>query len=96
MSGRRLTALDIQEAKRAEEIYNSQVNRGDIDISNRGSTRHVVCGCGVEGCIFISTQSRQSESSRSAHEELVARKLAQRLEARKTMTEQQLAEDMGF
>jgi hypothetical protein len=61
MSGKRLTAKDLSAANRANDVYNAQVKRGEIDISNRGSTRYVVCGCGVEGCGFISTQTRRSK-----------------------------------
>ena len=52
--GRRMTPRDISAAKFREESFNSQVNRGEIDPDNYVRTAYVVCGCGVEGCGFIS------------------------------------------
>lgn len=75
MSGRRLTSLDMQEAKRATEIYNSQVNRGEIDITSRGATNHIACacGCGVKGCIFISTIAHRTPEEIRSHAEYSTR-----------------------
>ena len=54
MSYRWMSKKDIAAAIRAQEIYNSRVKRGEIDVKDILSTRYVVCGCGEEGCGFIS------------------------------------------
>ena len=65
MSGRFLTKKDIHEAKRAEEIFNSHLKRGQVKEShNIVQQRHVVCGCGQEGCIFISCTRREVDQNR--------------------------------
>lgn len=53
MSGRFLGKYDMHEAKRATEIRNSRIKRGE---GKEPCPRyiHVVCGCGAKGCIFIS------------------------------------------
>jgi hypothetical protein len=57
MSGRRLSPVDIAAARHETEVYNSRLKRGEIaDADNIVRTLHVVCGCGAEGCIFISKQ----------------------------------------
>lgn len=53
MSGRFMTKIDIAAARREQEIFNSMVKRGEIDTSQFKRTAYVVCGCGVEGCGFI-------------------------------------------
>ena len=53
MSGRYLSRKALHEARREEEIFNSMVRRGEIDTSKFTRTAYVVCGCGVEGCGFI-------------------------------------------
>lgn len=53
MSGRYMSRKDLHEARREEEIFNSMVRRGEIDTSKFTRTAYVVCGCGVEGCGFI-------------------------------------------
>ena len=53
--GRFLTPKDLHEAKREQEIWNSMLKRGEIDPSKFVRTEYVVCGCGVEGCGFITT-----------------------------------------
>lgn len=53
MSGRFMSPKDISAAKHVAEVYNSRVKRGEIDADKISRTHHVVCGCGVEGCIFI-------------------------------------------
>lgn len=49
-----MTKKDIASAIRAQNIFNSRVKRGEIDVKNILSTRYVVCGCGEEGCGFLS------------------------------------------
>lgn len=54
MSGRFLTKHDIASAKHEEEVYNSLLKRGKIENADKiVSQRHVVCGCGAIGCIFM-------------------------------------------
>ena len=53
MSGRFLSKLDIHEARREQEIVNSMIKRGEIDPTRSVREQYVVCGCGVEGCGFI-------------------------------------------
>lgn len=48
---RRLTKKDLSSLKFQMEIYNSRMKRGEIPKHN--NLRHIVCGCGVEGCCFI-------------------------------------------
>ncbi len=52
MSYRWLTPKDISAAIRAQNILNSRVKRGEIEAPSKFS--HIVCGCGEEGCLFIS------------------------------------------
>ena len=55
MSGRRLTGVDISAARHETEVMNSRLKRGEVPNADKiVETRHIVCGCGVEGCIFIS------------------------------------------
>ena len=51
--GRRMTGKDLAAAKFEQEVWNSMVKRGEIDESLGVRTHYVVCGCGVEGCGFI-------------------------------------------
>lgn len=54
MSGRYLSKNDIASAKHLEEVHNSLLKRGEVRDSDKIlSQRHIVCGCGVEGCIFM-------------------------------------------
>jgi len=60
MSSRRLSPKDISAAKHAMEIFNSMLKRGEvINADQIERLHHVVCGCGAEGCIFISAQRRR-------------------------------------
>lgn len=54
MTDRWMTKKDIASAIRAQNIFSSRVKRGEIDVKNILSTRYVVCGCGEEGCGFLS------------------------------------------
>jgi len=59
MMGRFLSGHDMASAKHEEEVYNSMKKRGEVKDSDKiVSERHVVCGCGVSGCIFISAQRK--------------------------------------
>lgn len=53
MSGKFMTKRDLHEARREQEIWNSMLKRGLIDPSEFVRTAYVVCGCGAEGCGFI-------------------------------------------
>ena len=48
-----MTPKDLSSAVRAQEIFNSRVKRGEIDMKDIARTRYVVCGCGEEGCGFM-------------------------------------------
>ena len=48
-----MTKRDLHEARREQEIWNSMLKRGLIDPSKFVRTAYVVCGCGAEGCGFI-------------------------------------------
>jgi hypothetical protein len=52
-SYRWMAPKDLSAAVRAQNIYNSRVKRGEIDTTNIIRTDYVVCGCGEEGCGFI-------------------------------------------
>ncbi|MFZ9740806.1 MAG: hypothetical protein ACO3CQ_02820 [Candidatus Nanopelagicaceae bacterium] len=52
MSFRWMTPKDLSAAVRAQNILNSRVKRGEIEQPTKYS--YVVCGCGEEGCGFIS------------------------------------------
>jgi hypothetical protein len=64
MNGRFLTQKDMSAAKHEQEVWNSLVKRGKIDESNRDRFAHVVCGCGAEGCIFISGRTNDGVRDR--------------------------------
>jgi hypothetical protein len=60
MSGRRLSQKDMAAARHTTEVFNSLRNRGEIkDADKIVRERHIVCGCGAEGCIFISAQREE-------------------------------------
>jgi hypothetical protein len=52
-----LTSFDMAEAKRMESILNSEIKRGVRPVE--GNMRHVICTCGVSGCIFCVTYSNR-------------------------------------
>jgi hypothetical protein len=56
MTGRFLSPRDMSAARHTSEVYNSMVNRGEIKTEEVARLNHVVCGCGVEGCIFLHKQ----------------------------------------
>lgn len=54
MSGRKLTQKDISAARYEQEVFNSMLKRGEVKSPEQiKRSAHVVCGCGAEGCIFI-------------------------------------------
>lgn len=52
-SYRWMTPKDLTAAVRAQQIFNSRLKRGEIDMTHIVKTDYVVCGCGEEGCGFI-------------------------------------------
>ena len=52
--GKRLSLKEISMARHEQEVWNSMVKRGEIDVGKFVRTLYVVCGCGAEGCGFIS------------------------------------------
>jgi uncharacterized UPF0160 family protein len=67
MSGRFLSPKDLSAAKHEMEIFNSMLNRGEVKAAERiVKTSHVVCGCGVEGCIFIHAKRNETDEERKA------------------------------
>lgn len=53
MTGRWMTNKDLAAAKFEQEVWNSMLKRGLIDPTKFTRTQYIVCGCGVEGCGFI-------------------------------------------
>lgn len=51
--GKFLSNADLMAAKHEQEVFNSKINRGEIDTTTYVRTQYVVCGCGAEGCGFI-------------------------------------------
>jgi len=53
MTGKYLSLKEVNMARHEQEVWNSMLNRGLIDPSKFVRTQYVVCGCGAEGCGFI-------------------------------------------
>jgi hypothetical protein len=51
--GKFLNQKEIAIAKHEQEVFNSKVKRGEINPTTYVRTHYVVCGCGAEGCGFI-------------------------------------------
>lgn len=51
--GKYLTQKEVNIARHEQEVWNSMLNRGLIDPSKFVRTGYVVCGCGAEGCGFV-------------------------------------------
>lgn len=50
-----LSKVDMAAAKHHEAVFNARIKRGEIPNADTiRSTRHVVCGCGEEGCMCLS------------------------------------------
>lgn len=58
MSGKFLNPKEVSAARHEQEVWNSQLKRGLIDPSKFVRTAYVVCGCGREGCGFITRWMR--------------------------------------
>jgi len=52
--GRKLSIKEMNIIKHDDAVRNAKKNRGEIDYSNVLREQHVVCGCGEEGCVFVS------------------------------------------
>jgi len=63
MSYRWMGKKDIAAAIRAQNIYNSWVKRGEIDVKEVLSTHYVVCGCGEPGCGFLSIHRKDTSQT---------------------------------
>lgn len=62
MTGRKLSLKEIGIVKRNDSIINSKIKRGEyLPSDNIIRTQHVVCGCGEEGCIFVSHTKRKDD-----------------------------------
>lgn len=55
MSGKFISPKALSAARHEQEIWDSMLKRGRIDPSKFVRTQYVVCGCGFEGCGFITT-----------------------------------------
>jgi|LakMenEpi03Aug12_release.lakeMendotaPanAssembly.Ray.scaffolds.fasta_scaffold69121_7 hypothetical protein len=65
--GRRLSPKDISAARHEQEVWNSILKREDVYSPEKiVREMHVVCGCGVEGCIFIRAERNETDEERSA------------------------------
>lgn len=52
--GRWMKKADIVSAIRSQNVFNSMVKRGEVRVCDILRTQYVVCGCGEEGCGFLS------------------------------------------
>lgn len=46
-------------ARFESEILDSQIKRGEVDPETFTRTAHVACGCGAEGCMFITRWKKE-------------------------------------
>lgn len=54
MSNHWLTKKDLANAIRSQQVINSMIKRGELNPARVSKTGYVKCGCGEEGCGFIS------------------------------------------
>jgi hypothetical protein len=60
--GRFLSQKDMSAARHEQEVHNSLIKRGEMPNADQiVRSQHVVCGCGAEGCIFISNRRETPE-----------------------------------
>jgi len=58
--GRFLPQDEMGAARHEQAVFNARMKRGEIEKPETiVATRHVVCGCGMPGCIFISAQREE-------------------------------------
>lgn len=53
MSGKRLSQKEMSNARFEMEVLNARIKRKEVDPKSFSRTAHVVCGCGAEGCMFV-------------------------------------------
>lgn len=59
-----LTPIDLASVKHDNEVFNSQLARGEIKNPEQIVRIHnIKCGCGVQGCTFVYAE-RNSHGSR--------------------------------
>lgn len=70
MSGRRLSIHEMNMVRHSDEVTNSMIKRGVYTPKENVRSQHVVCGCGAEGCVFVSyiPQERMEYYSKKALE----------------------------
>jgi len=61
MSYRWMTPKDLSAAIRAQEIFNSRVKRGEINLDDIKSYHYVVCGCGEPGCGWVRVEHKKAK-----------------------------------
>ena len=54
--GHKLTPEEMGIIKHTDAVRNSQIRRGVI--ADDRNTRHVQCGCGAPGCVFVQSQTQ--------------------------------------
>lgn len=72
--GKYLTQKEVNMARHEQEIWNSMLKRGMIDPSQFVRTHYVVCGCGAEGCGFITQWRKRWPDGAVAHLDLAEQK----------------------
>ena len=72
--GKFLTQKEVNIARHEQEVWNSMLKRGLIDPTQFVRTGYVVCGCGTEGCGFITQWRKRWPDGAPAHIDLVEQK----------------------
>lgn len=63
--GRFLSQKEMSNARYTQEVFNSMLKRGEVyNADNIVQERMIVCGCGVEGCMFVSLVRNETEEQR--------------------------------
>jgi len=69
--GRFLSQKEMSNARHTQEVFNSMLKRGEVYNADKIVREHmVVCGCGVEGCMFVSlvrTETEEQKKQRFDH-----------------------------
>ncbi len=71
--GKYLTQKEINIARHEQEVWNSRLKRGLIDPSQFVRTHYVVCGCGAEGCGFITRWAKDRHIDLEEQQQLYQR-----------------------
>ncbi len=72
--GKYLTQKEVNIARHEQEIWNSMLKRGLIDPTTFVRTGYVVCGCGAEGCGFITRWVKKWPDGTPGHLDLAEQK----------------------